>query len=400
MKVLQVTRAPAYPPSSGATQRFHGLVSGHGDHEVVRYAQCPLNSVDDTDVFVEVEDGYREFRTTNRPNSVLGMLTGKLDAPQFLMSPLMRFGNPERFEAFLADSDVVVVEEPWQFDYVYERTHEDMPVVFSSHNFEPELYRHLADSPFTKPLHRIVQSVERRAVQRADLVVVTSERDKHLYRSEYEASGPFHIAYNAASLPTERASDATKMSVSGPNGPPVDATWTLFVGTNHGPNVEGIRRLTELMQAGAISEDVHLIVVGTAGSAFDVARLPDNVHLPGFVDNLPRYYKAADIGVNPITTGSGSNVKVPEYLSYGLPVVTTPFGARGLPVKDGEHVFIAELDSFGNAIDELRSSPEEMQALGYRGQALVEAELTWEAVSGSLFEELSGLAKTVPSAKG
>jgi hypothetical protein len=38
---------------------------------------------------------------------------------------------------------------------------------------------------------------------------------------------------------------------------------------------------------------------------------------------------AADAGLNPVTSGGGSNVKLPTYLGAGLAVVSTPFGLRG-----------------------------------------------------------------------
>ncbi|MEQ1883316.1 MAG: hypothetical protein ABL878_20375 [Burkholderiales bacterium] len=38
---------------------------------------------------------------------------------------------------------------------------------------------------------------------------------------------------------------------------------------------------------------------------------------------------AADAGMNPVTAGGGSNVKVPAYLALGLAVISTAFGVRG-----------------------------------------------------------------------
>jgi hypothetical protein len=35
------------------------------------------------------------------------------------------------------------------------------------------------------------------------------------------------------------------------------------------------------------------------------------------------------IGLNPVVTGGGTNLKLLNYLSRGMPVMTTPFGTRG-----------------------------------------------------------------------
>ena len=65
--------------------------------------------------------------------------------------------------------------------------------------------------------------------------------------------------------------------------------------------------------------------------------------------DLTPYLWGADIGLNPITTGAGSNVKLPTYLAAGLDVVSTSFGVRGF---DGlkPHVKIAALDAFVDAL--------------------------------------------------
>ena len=49
----------------------------------------------------------------------------------------------------------------------------------------------------------------------------------------------------------------------------------------------------------------------------------------GPVPEVLPYFAAADAGLNPITRGSGSNVKLFEYLAARLPVISTLFGVRG-----------------------------------------------------------------------
>lgn len=58
-----------------------------------------------------------------------------------------------------------------------------------------------------------------------------------------------------------------------------------------------------------------------------------DVFVTGYVDDvtLGRYYQEARVGVVPLRFGAGVKSKVVEALHYGLPVVTTPVGAQGLP---------------------------------------------------------------------
>ncbi len=55
------------------------------------------------------------------------------------------------------------------------------------------------------------------------------------------------------------------------------------------------------------------------------------------------------MAVNPVTTGSGSNLKLAAYLASGLPVVTTAVGLRGFE-GHSEGVVVVERDGFVAAI--------------------------------------------------
>jgi glycosyltransferase involved in cell wall biosynthesis len=69
----------------------------------------------------------------------------------------------------------------------------------------------------------------------------------------------------------------------------------------------------------------------------------------GRVDQISPILAAADLAVNPVDSGSGSNIKLAEYLAAGLPVVTTPIGLRGYEAF-AHHMKVAELHQFVDAI--------------------------------------------------
>jgi hypothetical protein len=48
--------------------------------------------------------------------------------------------------------------------------------------------------------------------------------------------------------------------------------------------------------------------------------------------------EAAALFVVPIRIGGGTRLKIFEAMAMGMPVVSTPVGAEGLPVRDGEDV--------------------------------------------------------------
>ncbi|MBL7743847.1 MAG: glycosyltransferase family 4 protein [Chitinophagaceae bacterium] len=51
----------------------------------------------------------------------------------------------------------------------------------------------------------------------------------------------------------------------------------------------------------------------------------------GFVPSLPEYLQAADVFINPVTTGSGVQTKNIDAIAGGCNVVTTAFASAGLP---------------------------------------------------------------------
>ena len=77
------------------------------------------------------------------------------------------------------------------------------------------------------------------------------------------------------------------------------------------------------------------------------------VEFTGFVPDVLPYMQAADVGVNPIETGSVSNVKLIEYFACGLPVVTTPFGREDFEDL-APWMQVCRIEAFAQAIEAAR----------------------------------------------
>jgi glycosyltransferase involved in cell wall biosynthesis len=60
----------------------------------------------------------------------------------------------------------------------------------------------------------------------------------------------------------------------------------------------------------------------------------------GFVPDLATLYERAAVTVAPILGGSGVRMKLLEAFQNGVPVITTPEGARGLSLENGREAFI------------------------------------------------------------
>jgi hypothetical protein len=129
-------------------------------------------------------------------------------------------------------------------------------------------------------------------------------------------------------------------------------------------------------------EGFRLLVAGSVTRSL-TGRREDWLVARAEAPDLSPLLHAADAGLNPVTTGGGSNVKLPTYLAAGLAVVTTPFGLRGYAALR-PHVVVATLEETAAA---LRERPAGWRALGRPAPAEV-AEYAWGRLGERLGEAL------------
>src|SRR6185437_14800217 len=105
--------------------------------------------------------------------------------------------------------------------------------------------------------------------------------------------------------------------------------------------------------------DARLVLLGRDPdeAAKRLERHPDVVATGEVPDTRP-YLQRAGVVVVPILNGSGTRYKILEALALGLPVVSTPLGAEGLDVHDGEHLLIRNIDEFSDAILSILREPD------------------------------------------
>ena len=140
----------------------------------------------------------------------------------------------------------------------------------------------------------------------------------------------------------------------------VDAiTWLL---TEVWPTVHGAR------------PDARAVIVGrrpTAALAAMVTNVP-GAELHADVESVDPYLVAAHVAVNPAVSGSGVNIKLVDYLSAGIPVVSTSMATAGLDVVADRDLLIADdPESFARRILALIDDPSSARIMGDTGQSTV-----------------------------
>lgn len=128
------------------------------------------------------------------------------------------------------------------------------------------------------------------------------------------------------------------------------------------------------------SDAVRALVMGTPG-----AELHADVEDP-VVPLL-----ASAVAVNPTVSGSGVNIKLVEYLSVGLPVVSTTLGMAGIGLRAAEDLLVADDGpGFSAAVVRLLTSTAEAARLGVAGQKTAKRILDVDASLDAMSSLLNG----------
>jgi len=106
-----------------------------------------------------------------------------------------------------------------------------------------------------------------------------------------------------------------------------------------------------------------------------------NIELTGFVEDLNQYYLKATMFVSPIFTGGGMIYKNIEAMSFGIPVITTPFANESIAgVNENDLLLANDASDFVSAIKTLLSDGTTRRKIGKNGQQFVKTHFSSEIV--------------------
>jgi glycosyltransferase involved in cell wall biosynthesis/GT2 family glycosyltransferase len=288
-----------------------------------------------------------------------------------------------------AEADVVVCSHPWMYDCVRDLVGRGKLLVYDAHNCEARLRQALlGDSAFGRCLVEGVVRIERAVCEAADLVLACSEDDAHDFAALYGVGQKVIVTPNGVDTARirpasgeERAAARRRLDVTG--------FVAVFTGSRYPPNVDAVRTIVDRL-APATPAVTYLVVGGAGDPLRESARpLPANVRLLGVVSDETRdaAYAASDVAVNPIEGGSGTNIKMLDFLASGLATVTTEVGARGL-AEAGRAFVVDEIEAFPQWIERLRGDVGLRARLAASGRALAEARYDWREISRRVAEVL------------
>ncbi len=281
-------------------------------------------------------------------------------------------------------ADVVVFSHPWCWPLVASSLKPHQLLVYDAHNVEGFLrVQLLDDGGLGSAIGREVVRLEVAMCREADLILACSAEDAAGFADLYKIdAGKIRIAANGAFGDALRPRPAEEREALRARLDVAGRTVAFFLGSNYGPNREAALFIAETL-APALPEMVFVIAGGVSGG-IEPRPLP-NLRIVGTVSEEEKrdWLHAADIALNPMFAGSGTNVKMLEYFAAGLPVVSTVTGARGLSGV-ARAVRIADANSFSAALRELGGDARERAVMSAAARRVLERHYAWEQISPRL----------------
>jgi glycosyltransferase involved in cell wall biosynthesis len=364
MKILYVNNILPYPLQSGSKIRKYHLAAALSEENELWMLGAAPNGKD--------LDTYQKLNPKIK----------FIEIPYMLGQERIPIAKETRKITSVETFDIMHVSNFWQWPG--EKAFDKALVVLDSDNVESILLRRMMELNGTKlSPHNVlaIESVEKHALKRADLVLACSKNDARLI-SDMVPDSMVEIIPNGVDLEFYRYHFNQKNVLN-------DRITLLYSGLfSYWPNTDAsVYFASEILPI--IRKKLPQVVFRMVGGypTSEVMSLAEKkgVEVIPDVPDIRPYMSAADILVVPLRAGSGTRLKILEAFAIGLPVVTTPIGCEGLDVIAGDHLMIAEEpEEFAQQVITLVKSPEMRKRMGANGRKLVEEKYGWKAIGARL----------------
>lgn len=392
-KATVVTTYPIYPPRGGGQNRVFYLYKELAKsitvdlvclvHESESYQKREIAPnlfeirVPKTQVHAQKE--WEIEQKTGIPITDIAMLD------LYEETPLLKEKIRESFET----SDFLIATQVYTFELCQSIT--EASIIHDSQNVEYTLKKQmLKETPYTqKLLHKLFQA-EKKACLASKFTTVCAYEDALAYEElfGYEQKNtvivPNGVDLHSVPFVTQTQRESIKKSLG-----LQDEKIVLFIGSWHQPNIEAV---AEIFKMATTLPSYHFIIMGSVGNYFSaenlgtkekhlsIENLPNNVGFAGVTSDEEKemYLSVADIAINPMLTGSGTNLKMLDYMANGIPVISTQVGARGLNIPEG-CIVVCEIEAFCHYIQEI----EQYIDLS-KSRKFVEEHFSWAVIQKNL----------------
>lgn len=395
-KLTVATLFKVYPPMNGGQSRIYHLYKAFAqdfDIDIIS-----LGEVDDKYSETEIAPGVLEIVVpkTNRQAEKeyqIYQMVGNIPINDITANALLSLtpAYAETLAASAINSHAVIASHPYMIDII-EQTNSDIPIWYEAHNVEYTLKADiLAGIDQAAPLLEEVRQAEKKCWIKAERVFACAQRDLEAFKTLYGAScAHLHEVPNGVALDTIVFTDLAKRKRLQKKAGLSDKQIALFLGSWHGPNLEAVEHILNLAP---LCPQTHFYIAGSVCRPFSDRTIPDNVELLDMVSMEVRnlLFSIADVALNPMYSGSGTNLKMLDYMASGIPVLSTEFGMRGLALVPDKHLKCAnsEEDFQGVLGDLARMAPDRLEEMVLAAREVVQTQYSWDIIAKKFAKDLA-----------
>lgn len=297
---------------------------------------------------------------------------------------LGRFNGQMRrkIQEMTQNADIVIASHPYMFSTI-RRAIDNCFFVYEAHNVEYKLKQSiLGDQLLGKTLTQILRCIEGNVVKKANIIFTTSVLDQNTFIELYGAdSRKIHVIPNGIDMSATEIlyKDGIRLTEHVISRPLI-----IFLGSGHPPNVEAAKNI--IKNIAPRLKSAYFLICGSVCWSIQDELIGENIGLTYEISDEEKMelFRVADIAINPMISGSGTNIKMLDYMAAGLPVISTPTGARGLDIKNYEDAIICEITDIPQKIQELLDSQEAYIRLSEKGRFLVQKTYDWDIIAGKM----------------
>lgn len=274
--------------------------------------------------------------------------------------------------------DIVHYESSYTGYYIQDLKGYKIKQVLGTENIEFMLYDQLAKHmdifsprPVVSLMAKRLMREEISMIKSADAVTVVTDEERSLLEKK-------------ANVKSYKISNGIETENYGYSFDPKLKNNMLFVGNfTYFPNVDAVNFFYKEVFSD-MKDDITFTILGKKSS--EKFKFSDKrIVLKEFVEDIIEEYRNADFLIFPIRIGGGTNFKVLEAMSLGVPIIAQPERLAGLKAYDGKHFLKAESpQEYKEKIKLLYNDVQLRKYLTVEARKLVEENFEWRRIGEDL----------------
>jgi len=392
VKILFITSRLPFPPYRGDKSRTYNFIKTLSkDHEITLVSFCENRSefLHKKDLEVYCTAVYLVYLPKLFSWLKTIVLYFNRDPSQSYYYRSFRMSNLIARITKKSKFDIVYIHLFRMYNYakyipssVYKIT--DLTDVVSKEMFRSIGYGYGVKEFFIKKEAMKIRNYERKVTKECDEVWVVSRQEKRDLSFATQVDGNIQIVGLGTNL-----LDITRK--------PVDYTVLFFGYSSTGHNRVALKYLRESILP-VLKNKIPNIKLNVFGAGkwptqkFKSNEFPVN-HL-GFVRDPREIFSSNSVMVAPIIFSAGTQTKILEAMSYGIPVITSDLGNEGIEAINGKQIIICNnADKYIEELYRLLTEKSFNKYIGANGQKFVREKFSWEYVT----KRVNEIEKTLKS---